>query len=445
MNEKRAIKVALLGAGSVGSQVARLLLEQADEYERRVGTRLELIGISVRNPDANRDADLPRELFTTDAQTLIVSADIVIELMGGITPARELVTLALESGADVVTANKALLAHHGAELFELAERVGAQLYYEAAVGGAIPIIRPLRENLGGDKVERILGIVNGTTNYILDRMHTRGDSFDESLRIATELGYAEADPTADIEGYDAQQKAAILASIAFHTKVPVDQVYREGITQVSIEQIEDAKRAGYVVKLLAICERLTDEQNGGEKVSARVYPALVPETHPLASVHGGNNAIFVEAKAAGSLMFYGAGAGGVETASAVLGDLVAAARRHLLGGPGSGESMDADLPIVPVEEILTSYHISLAAEDEAGILAGIAQTFAAQQVSVATLEQAAPTETDDEEGTGDSRATLVIGTHLATEGALSGLVKALADSPAVHQINGVLRVEGVHA
>lgn len=445
MNEKRAIKVALLGAGSVGSQVARLLLEQADEYERRVGTRLELIGISVRNPDAKRDTELPRELFTTDAETLIVSADIVVELMGGINPARELVTLALESGADVVTANKALLAHHGAELFELAERVGAQLYYEAAVAGAIPIIRPLRENLGGDQVERILGIVNGTTNYILDRMHTRGDSFEESLRIATDLGYAEADPTADIEGYDAQQKAAILASIAFHTKVPVEQVYREGITQVTIEQIEDAKRAGYVVKLLAICERLTDPNGGEDQVSARVYPALVPESHPLASVHGGNNAIFVEAKAAGSLMFYGAGAGGVETASAVLGDLVAAARRHLLGGPGSGESMDADLPILPVADILTSYQISLEAEDEAGILAGIAQTFAEQQVSVATLEQAAPVESEGEDGAAQTRATLVIGTHLATEGSLSSLVKALAESPAVHQINGVLRVEGVHA
>ncbi|MDJ1369886.1 homoserine dehydrogenase [Gulosibacter molinativorax] len=441
MNEKRAIKVALLGAGSVGSQVARLLLEQADEYERRVGTRLELIGISVRNPDAKRDVDLPKELFTTDAETLIVSADIVVELMGGINPARELVTLALESGADVVTANKALLAHHGAELFELAERVGAQLYYEAAVGGAIPIIRPLRENLGGDRVERILGIVNGTTNYILDRMHTRGDSFDESLRIATELGYAEADPTADIEGYDAQQKASILASIAFHTKVPVDSVYREGITKVSIDEIEDAKRAGYVVKLLAICERIPGNNGEKDQVSARVYPALVPETHPLASVHGGNNAIFVEAKAAGSLMFYGAGAGGVETASAVLGDLVAAARRHLLGGPGSGESMDADLPILPVEEIVTSYQISLEAEDEAGILAGIAQTFAEKQVSVATLEQAAPVEESDD-GDAESRATLVIGTHRATEGALSSLVTALAESPAVHDIKGVLRVEG---
>lgn len=446
MNEKRAIKVALLGAGSVGSQVARLLLEQADEYERRVGTRLDLIGISVRNPDAKRDVELPQELFTTDPETLIVSADIVIELMGGINPARELVTLALESGADVVTANKALLAHHGAELFELAERVGAQLYYEAAVGGAIPIIRPLRENLGGDHVERILGIVNGTTNYILDRMHTRGDSFEESLRIATDLGYAEADPTADIEGYDAQQKAAILASIAFHTKVPVEAVYREGITNVSIEEIEDAKRAGFVVKLLAICERLADPNGGPDRVSARVYPALVPETHPLASVHGGNNAIFVEAQAAGSLMFYGAGAGGVETASAVLGDLVAAARRHLLGGPGSGESMDANLPILPVEEITTSYQISLEAEDEAGILAGIAQTFAAQQVSVATLEQAAPGDKNGEaESTTESRATLVIGTHRATEGALSSLVHALAENPAVHSVNGVLRVEGTNA
>ncbi|SJM57636.1 homoserine dehydrogenase [Gulosibacter sp. 10] len=445
MNEKRTIKVALLGAGSVGSQVARLLLEQADEYERRVGTRLELIGISVRNVDGRRDVELPRELYTTDAERLILSADVVIELMGGLHPALELITLALESGADVVTANKALLAHHGAELFELAERVGAQLYYEAAVGGAIPIIRPLRENLGGDRVERILGIVNGTTNYILDRMHTRGDSFEESLRIATDLGYAEADPTADIEGYDAQQKAAILASIAFHTSVPVDEVHREGITSVSIEQIEDAKRAGFVVKLLAICERVAAPGDGPDRVSARVYPALVPEAHPLASVHGGNNAIFVEAEAAGSLMFYGAGAGGVETASAVLGDLVAAARRHLLGGPGLGESMDADLPVLGVAEIDTSYQISLEAEDEAGILAGIAQTFAEHGVSVATLEQAAPATDEDGEVAEDARATLVIGTHRAKEGSLSKLVDALAQSPAVHRVNGVLRVEGANA
>lgn len=308
MNQNRPIRVALLGAGSVGSQVARILLENADELAARVGAPLLLTGIAVRNVDAKRDVDLPKELFTDDAERLILGSDIVIELMGGIDPAKGLISLALSTGADVVTANKALIAAHGPELFDQARRVGAQLTYEAAVAGAIPIIRPLRDSLAGDRVERILGIVNGTTNFILDRMHTRGDSLEEALRIATELGYAEADPTADIGGYDAQQKAAILASIAFHTEVPVELVHREGITEITIEQIERAKAAGFVVKLLAICERVTTS-DGVEGISARVYPALVDAQHPLASVHGGNNAVFVQAQAAGDLMFYGAGAG----------------------------------------------------------------------------------------------------------------------------------------
>lgn len=432
MNESRTVKVALLGAGSVGSQVARLLLEQSEAFAQRADARLELVGIAVRNVDAPRDVDLPAELFTTDAERLILGADFVIELMGGIHPALELITLALESGADVVTANKALLAHHGPELFEIAERVGAQLYYEAAVGGAIPIIRPLRENLAGDRIERVLGIVNGTTNYILDRMHTEKDTLEESLRIATDLGYAEADPTADIEGFDAQQKAAILASIAFHTEVPVTSVSREGITAITADQIADAERGGHIVKLLAICERVTDPETGIEAISARVHPTLVPADHPLASVHGGNNAIFVESAAAGPLMFYGAGAGGVQTASAVLGDLVSAARRHVAGGPGLGESMDADLPMIAPEQVRTRYQIALDVADEPGVLAQVAQQFAEHNVSVATAEQTVATD--------GGHAVLVIGTHTATEGALQELVAALAESSVVKQVAGVLRV-----
>ena len=434
MISNRTVKVALLGAGSVGSQVARLLLEQREEFAQRTGgAELELVGIAVRNVDAPRDTELPKELFTDNARELILQSEIVVELMGGIEPARELIKLALESGADVITANKALLAHHGNELFALAERVGAQLYYEAAVGGAIPIIRPLRENLAGDRIDRILGIVNGTTNFILDRMHTSGDSFERSLEIATELGYAEADPTADIGGYDAQQKAAILASIGFHTQVPVDEVYREGITEVTVKQIADADAAGYVVKLLAICERIVDGET--ERVSARVYPALVPKQHPLASVHGGNKAIFVEAAAAGPLMFYGAGAGGVETASAVLGDLISAARRHLMGGPGLGESMAANLPVIDISAIETSYQISLQVNDERGVLAEIAQCFSEHGVSVATLSQQ---QGEDD----DASATLVIGTHRAPEGALGALVESLEQMPTVDRVSGVLRVEG---
>ncbi len=293
MIEYRNLRVALLGCGSVGTQVARLMREHGDELAQRVGARLELVGIAVRAQDAPRDPSMPRELLTTDAESLILGADIVIELMGGIEPARAHILAAISSGADVVTANKALLATHGPELFEAAEQVGAQLYYEAAVAGAIPIIRPLRDSLAGDRVERILGIVNGTTNYILDEMDTHGLGFDEALATATELGYAEADPTADIEGYDAAQKAAILASLAFHTRVPVEAVHREGITGLTAAQFDSARKAGYVIKLLAICERLTDPATGRDAVSARVYPALVPRDHPLAAVHGANNAVFV--------------------------------------------------------------------------------------------------------------------------------------------------------
>jgi len=434
MIEYRSIRVGLLGAGSVGSQVARLLLEHGDELAQRIGARIELVGIAVRDLDAKRDVDLPRELLTTDADALILGSDIVIELMGGLEPARTLVLRAIASGADVVSGNKALLATHGPELFAAAEQVGAQLSYEAAVGGAIPILRPLRESLAGDRVERILGIVNGTTNFILDRMDTTGASLEDALATATELGYAEADPTADIGGYDAAQKAAILASIAFHTNVPVDAVHREGITEVSAAQVDSARRAGFVVKLLAICERLVDAETGEEGVSARVYPALVPREHPLASVRGANNAVFVEASAAGPLMFYGAGAGGVQTASAVLGDLVAIARRHVIGGPGMAESTHAELPMFDIGRITTRYAITLEVFDEPGVLERIAHVFSEHGVSVEQLQQTV--------SGGSERATLVIGTHEATESALAETVTSLAENPVVASVASVLRVEG---
>ena len=411
MIEYRNVRVALLGAGSVGSQVARLLLEQADELAGRAGAGLELVGIAVRDLDAERDVDLPKELFTTDAESLILGADIVVELIGGIEPAKTLILQALSSGADVITGNKALLASHGPELFEAAEQVGAQLYYEAAVAGAIPIIRPLRESLAGDTIVRVMGIVNGTTNFILDRMDTLGESLDDALAIATDLGYAEADPTADIEGYDAAQKAAILASLAFHTSVPLVAVHREGIKGVSHEQVEAARKAGYVVKLLAICERISDD-DGKLGVAARVHPALVPLGHPLAAVHGAKNAVFVEAEAAGDLMFYGAGAGGVETASAVLGDLVSAARRHVIGGPGLAESNHADLRVLPLGSVSTSYQITLDVADQPGVLATVAGILAQHGVSVETVQQTAGVTRGDE---GPATATLIIGTHRARE------------------------------
>jgi len=443
MIEYRNLRVALLGGGSVGAQVARLLLEQGDELANRVGASLELVGIAVRDLGAERTVDLPRELFTTDAESLILGADIVIELMGGIEPARSYILMAINSGADVVTANKALLAEHGQELFAAAEQVGAQLNYEAAVAGAIPIVRPLRESLAGDQVKRILGIVNGTTNFVLDRMDTAGDTMEEALATATALGYAEADPTADVDGYDAAQKAAILASLAFHTNVPLESVYREGITAVTPAQIESASKAGYAVKLLAICERLTDE-NGTDGVSARVYPAMVHRSHPLAAVHGANNAVFVEAESAGSLMFYGAGAGGVETASAVLGDLVSLARRHVAGGPGVAASSHAGLPIFDIGSVTTRYAVTLEVTDEPGVLATIASVFSNHHVSLALVEQSMTPElpgTASHAG-GSATATLVIGTHEATEAALAATVKDLAANSVVTTVASVLRVEG---
>jgi homoserine dehydrogenase len=453
--EYRTLKVALLGAGSVGSQVAKLLLDHGDELAARIGAGLELVGIAVRDVDAQRRTDLPRELFTTDARSLILSADIVVELMGGVEPAKEYVLLALTSGADVVTGNKALLAEHGAELFAAAEQVGAQLYYEAAVGGAIPIIRPLRDSLAGDRVERILGIVNGTTNFILDRMDTAGESLESALATATELGYAErSDPSADTEGFDAAAKAAILAGLAFHTTVPLASVYREGINGITKEQVDAARAGGYVIKLLAICERVTSDEHG-EGVSARVYPALVPREHPLAAVRGVHNAVFVQAAAAGDLMFYGAGAGGLQTASAVLGDVVSAARRHVVGGPGVAESTHADLPVLEVGAVRTRYQITLLVTDAPGVLSRIAAVFADNDVSVETVAQSVVTAPASVAASAASSAppaagqdappgtaTLVIGTHVAFESALAATVSALRDSDEVVAVSSVLRVEG---
>lgn len=434
MNAYRNLKVALLGAGSVGSQVARILLEHSDELAARVGARLELIGVAVRNIDAPREANIDQSLLTTDANSLILRADIVVELMGGIEPARELILSALNSGADVVTANKALIAAHGDELAEAAEKVGAQLYFEAAVAGAIPIIRPLRESLAGDRIQRVMGIVNGSTNFILDRMDRFGESAEEASKLASERGYLEADPTLDVEGYDAAQKAAILASLAFHTEVPAAEVYREGITKITAAQIEVARHAGFVIKLLAIAERIHTDSD--DAISVRVYPALIPREHPLAAVHEGKNAIFVEAEEAGSLMFYGAGAGGSETASAVMGDVVSAARRHVVGGPGIPGSTHAELPILPMGRIRTHFQVMLEVRDEPGVLAEVASVFSRHNVSVARLEQSVA---EPEQST----ATLVIGTHSATEAQLAEVVEALSHSAAVAGVSSVLRVEGI--
>jgi homoserine dehydrogenase len=411
------------------------LLEQKAELESRVGAELELVGVAVRDLKTKR-AGFPRELLTTDAESLILGADIVIEVMGGIDPAKDYIKLALNSGADVVTANKSLLATHGTELFNLAEQVGAQLYFEAAVAGAIPIIRPLRESLGGDRVKRIMGIVNGSTNYILDRMDTTGISLEEAMAEATKLGYLEADPALDVEGFDAAQKAAILATLAFHTEVPLDQVHREGILSITSYQMKAAKRDGFVIKLLAICEFIDADATGPEGISVRVYPALVPRTHPLAAVNGAYNAVFVEAEAAGSLMFYGSGAGGTQTASAVLGDVVSAAKRHLAGGPGLRNSSHANLEILPISRIQTRYSFQLEVSDQPGVLATIATTFSKHGVSIEAVEQSVQS--------GDGIvANLQIGTHLASEAALAAVVLDLKASEAVQKVASVIRMEGL--
>lgn len=438
MIEYRPLRVALLGAGSVGSQVARLLTENKAELAARVGAELELIGIAVRDTSVERPG-VPAHLLTTDAESLILGADIVIEVMGGIEPARTYVLQALTSGADVITANKALLATHGPEIFDLAEQVGAQLYFEASVGGAIPIIRPLRESLAGDKVNRIMGIVNGTTNYILDRMNSTGATFAAALKEAQDLGYAEADPTADIEAYDAAQKAAILASLAFHTEVPLEKVYREGITKITQAQMEAARRDGLVIKLLAICEKIAATETEPEGISVRVYPALIPLEHPLGSVRGAYNAVFVEAEAAGQLMFYGAGAGGIQTASAILGDLVSAAKRHVAGGPGLADSVHAEFETLGIDRVFTQYQITIEVTDQPGVLAQVANIFSAHGVSIETVEQMARVRDGKRTGT----ATLEVGTHRATDAALSTVVEVLRATDAVEEITSVIRVEGV--
>ena len=391
------LRVALLGCGVVGTEVARLLLR--------------------------------------DAAELVTRADVVIEVIGGIEPARTLILDAMRHGASVVTANKALLAQDGPTLYAAAAEHGVDLYFEAAVAGAIPIVRPVRDSLAGDRVQRVLGIVNGTTNYVLDQMDTTGAGLGDAVEQAQALGYAEADPTADVEGFDAAAKAAILASLAFHTRVAAGEVYREGITEVTAADVAAAREMDCVVKLLAICERVGSGEDAG--ITVRVHPAMIPRRHPLAGVRGAFNAVFVEAEAAGELMFYGRGAGGEPTASAVLGDLVAVARHRVAGGRGPGESAYARLPLLAMGLTVTRYHVCLDVADRPGVLAQVAQVFADHAVSIETVRQQLRPEAD-----GGPRAQLVVVTHRASDAALSATVDALADLDVVEAVTSVMRVEG---
>lgn len=430
----RPLKVALLGCGVVGSEVARLLTRDGDELARRIGAPIELVGIAVRRLGRARDLDLPADLFTTDAHALVTRGDldVVVEVIGGIEPARELILAALEHGASVVTANKALLAEDGAHLFEAAEKAERDIAFEAAVAGAIPIIRPLQESLAGDAVQRVLGIVNGTTNFILDAMTTTGAGFSDALDEAQRLGYAEADPTADVEGFDAAAKAAIIASLAFHTRVTIGDVHREGITDVTAADVRSADEMGCVVKLLAICEKISTPD--GDAVSARVHPAMIAKSHPLASVRGAFNAVFVESESAGQLMFYGPGAGGAPTASAVLGDLVSVARNRRQDVHGPGDTAHADLEVLDVGRARTRYHVSIDVDDRAGVLASVADAFAQYDVSIKTVRQ---------EGHG-SDAQLVIVTHEADDAALAATVEVVRALDMVRDVSSVMRVEGLN-
>ena len=426
----KTLKVGMLGAGVVGSQIARLLIANKSDLASRAGANLELVAIAVKDSKLKRDG-IPAALLTNDAKSIVndPQIDLVIEVIGGIDPAKDLILTALNNGKSVVTANKALLAKHGAELYAAADKANVDLYYEAAVAGAIPILRPLRESLVGDHVIRVMGIVNGTTNYILTKMDENGAAFADALKEAQALGFAESDPTADIEGFDAAAKAAILAGLAFHSRVTDNDVYREGISKITAADVKVAKAMEMVIKLLAIAE-LTPEG----AVSVRVHPALISRSHPLASVRESFNAVFVEAESAGQMMFYGKGAGGEPTASAVLGDLVAVARHRVTGGIGPKESDYADLKIAQIGQTKTRYLIRLNVADKPGVLESVAHVFASHQVSIQTVRQT---------GAGD-KAELIVMTHSSNEASLSATVKDLKNLPVVTDVASVLRVEGVN-
>ena len=425
---ERTVRVGLLGCGTVGAAVVRLLQEHGDDIALRVGCHLEVTRVAVRDLSRERNVPLDPGVFTSDCGSVVddPDVDVVCELLGGIEPARSLILRAFSDGKSVVTANKELLANYGKELFDAADAAGVDLSFEAAVAGGIPLIRPLKGSLAGERISRILGIVNGTTNFILTQMSEHGWAFADALAEAQRLGYAEADPTADVEGFDAAAKCAILASIAFNTRVVAGDVYREGIAGIQAQDIADAARLGYTVKLLAIAE-LDD----GE-VSARVHPAMVPASHPLASVRDAFNAVFVEGENVGQLMFYGRGAGGGPTAVAVVGDLADAARNRLAGTRGIGCTCVYERRIRPMDDTHGQFYLNLHVEDGPGVLAEIADHFGRNGVSIERVWQ---------EGSGDE-ATLVFITHRTQESAFQKTLHQLRELSVVRAVSSVLRVEG---
>jgi homoserine dehydrogenase len=423
----RVIRIGLLGCGTVGAGVVTILARDADDIAARAGARLEVTRVAVRDVAKDRGLPLPASAYTDDPLAVVDAedVDVVVEVMGGREPAGTLIRRALELGKPVVTANKELVAHEGPELFAAAHASGVDLAYEAAVAGAIPIIKPMKESLAGDRIIRVVGILNGTTNYILTRMTEEGADYAEVLADAQRLGYAEADPTADVGGHDAAAKCAILASLAFDTTVHYEDVFREGITSVSATDIRTADRLGYVIKLVGIANEADDQ------VAVRVHPVFLPKTHPLASVRESFNAVYVEAEFAGELMFYGRGAGSLPTGSAVVGDVVDVTRNLLQTARGARETQHRAKPLRPIDDLQTQYYVLLDVDDQPGVLAAVARTFGEHGVSIAQVWQ---------EGAGDS-AQLVLITHRAREGALRGTVDALASTPSVRSVASVLRVE----
>lgn len=423
------VRVGLLGCGVVGSATVSILAQHASELRHRTGAAIEVARIAVRDPAKDRGLDVPVSIWTQDPYEVVSdpSIDVVVELMGGVQPALPLLLDAIRSKKHVVTANKELLATSGRELMQEAERNGVDVLFEAAVAGGIPIIRPIRESLAGDRVTRILGIVNGTTNFILTRMSEMGESFDEALAQAVRLGYAESDPTADVEGLDAAAKIAILASLAFDAHVVASDVVCEGITRITRADIAAAHHLGYEVKLLGVAE-MSDGH-----ISARVHPAMIPRTHPLASVRDVYNAVFIQGEQSGDLMFFGRGAGGAPTAAAVVGDVVEIARNVAAGARSPGYvGFHADAAMRPQAETFVRYYIVLSVADQPGVLAAVAGEFARNDVSIASVRQ---------EGTG-AEATLMLITHRASEGSHRATLEGLRDLVEVEAIESTIRVEG---
>ncbi|MGH9156059.1 MAG: homoserine dehydrogenase [Acidimicrobiales bacterium] len=425
--EPSSVRVGVLGCGTVGGALVELLERESDTIAERTGVRLTLVRVAVRDPARRRPVELAPPVLTGDAGSVVVhpEVDVVVELMGGVEPARTLVLDALKAGKPVVTANKQLLARYGAELFGAASAAGVDLLYEAAVAGGIPLIRPLRESLAGERISRVMGIVNGTTNYILSRMTDHGASYGEALAEAQALGYAEADPSADVEGYDAAAKAAILATIAFGVQVVADDVHREGIGGVTPADIAFAGRLGYVVKLLVVAEA------AGDEVAVRVHPAMVPAVHPLAAVRDAFNAVFIEGAAVGELMLYGRGAGGLPTASAVLGDLIDAAHNLQVGGRGRTVPMSRAV-VRPMAELCSQYYLNINVVDRPGVLAAVAAVFGDHGVSIRSMEQ---------QGLGDG-ARLVFITHKAIERDVQATLAELRHLDSVERVGNLLRVIG---